>query len=139
MRMELVADSNLRTELERGYRRCERRDQLLAAVMERSEARYIADNLKHIPQLELTPPGSGNSYNDEVRRLRAIYQARPETELLERRAESRSLEGWMALQKSTRDIVVRQKDTRLSREAFAKQRKNTPSISHSFQKAVRRD
>ncbi|WP_143025704.1 hypothetical protein [Paracoccus isoporae] len=139
MRIEVVADSNVRTDLERDYRRCERRDQLLAAVLERSEARYITDNLKHFPQLELAPPGSGNSYNDEVRRLGTVYQARPETELLKHRSESRSREGWMVLHESVRDIVARQKGTRLSKEAFAKQRRNTPAISRGFEKAVRRD
>ncbi|WP_147450700.1 hypothetical protein [Rhodophyticola porphyridii] len=101
MRIELVADPAVRAELERGFQRCERRDQLLGAVLQRSEARYIAEHLKPDARLDFTPVGFERSYADELRRVRTAYQKRPETDVLKERATARSRKGWRALRVRT--------------------------------------
>lgn len=138
MRIELVADPAARAELERGYQRCERRDQLLGAVLQRSEARYIAEHLTPNAQLDFTPVGFERSYADELRRVKTAYHERPETDLLKERATARSRDGWRTLNHAAREMVERQQDTRLSKEAFSNMRSNRGEVSRSFQRAVGR-
>lgn len=138
MHIELVADPAARAELERGYQRCERRDQLLGAALRRSEARYIAEHLKPVARLDFTPVGFERSYADELRRVRTAYQMRPETDVLKERATARSRDGWRSLRNTARKTVEHQQNTRLSKDIFSNMRSNRGEVSRSFQRAVGR-
>jgi len=138
MRIDLVADSQIRAGLERDFQRCERRDQLLGVVLQRSESHYIAEHLKPDAQLDFTPVGFERSYADELRRVKTAYDTRPETYVLKERATARSREGWRTLKHAAGKIVERQQDTRLSKGAFSKMRSNRSKVSRSFQRAVGR-
>ncbi|WP_148234718.1 hypothetical protein [Pseudooceanicola batsensis] len=138
MRIELVADPAARAELERGYQRCERRDQLLGAVLQRAEARYIAEHLKPDARLNFTPVEFERSYADELRRVKTAYHARPEIDALKERATARSRNGWRTLSHAAREIARHQQDTHLSKEAFSQMRSNRAEVSRSFQRAVGR-
>lgn len=138
MRIGLVGEAQQREHFEQVFERCERRDELFTHLLFRAETSYISRHLECGTAPQPSPMGDSDTYNDQVRRLRAGFHARPETKAFKKRVSTRSHTKWQALAVSVQNTIQHQNDTRLSRDDFMAQRARRSILSRGFKRAIRR-
>lgn len=138
MRIALVSEREGRTRLEETYDRCVRRDELLGRALLRAETTYINRHLQLEPVFQPSPMGDVDTYNAQVRQLRADFHARPETKDFKHRLSNRSNSAWEELGSKVRQTVRQQNKTRLSRDSFIEARSQSRDLRPRFHRAIRR-